>query len=208
MTAPASPACPHPPQGRQASCTVSVIICAYTQERWSGLCASVDSAVGAGATEVIVVVDHNDALLERAARRWGTTGSVRAIGSEGPRGLSGARNTGARAALCDLVAFLDDDAVADAGWATALTAVFDDPDVLCAGGSVAVWGDAPVPAWWPPEFNWVVGCSWVGLPQVTSDIRNPIGCNMAFRRPALLASGGFSDAIGRTPGGATGCEET
>jgi hypothetical protein len=55
---------------------------------------------------------------------------------------------------------------------------------------------------------WVVGCSYVGLPTERAEIRNPIGANMAFRRDALAAVGGFVDGIGRIGAVPLGCEET
>ena len=59
--------------------------------------------------EVLLVVDHNDALLDRAAMRWGPP--VRVMPNEEGRGLSGARNTGVGHAEGDVAVFLDDDAV-------------------------------------------------------------------------------------------------
>lgn len=54
----------------------------------------------------------------------------------------------------------------------------------------------------------MVGCSYVGMPERRSPIRNFIGTNMSFRREALEASGGFSSELGRVGADASGCEET
>jgi hypothetical protein len=64
------------------------------------------------------------------------------------------------------------------------------------------------PRWLPEEFDWVVGCSYRGLPSEPSPVRNLIGCNMSFRRDALLRSGGFTIGLGRVGAGQAGCEET
>jgi glycosyltransferase involved in cell wall biosynthesis len=123
-------------------------------------------------------------------------------------GLSGARNTGLRHARSDVVAFLDDDAVAEPGWLAALLRHYADPRVLGVGGLVLPEWQGPVPAWFPPEFGWVVGCSYTGQPTTTDAVRNPIGANMSFRRSVLDRVGGFSSALGRVGTEPRGCEET
>ena len=185
----------------------SVVICAYTLDRWSDTVAAVESARGQepGPREVVLVIDHNDALLARARAEIPAT---LVVPNTGTRGLSGARNTGVAAASGEIVAFLDDDAAAEAGWLAALVAPFADPLVTgTGGGAVPIW-TAPRPAWFPDEFGWVVGCSYRGLPVVQTPVRNPIGCNMAFRRAALVEAGGFRSEVGRVGTLPAGCEET
>jgi hypothetical protein len=80
---------------------------------------------------------------------------------------------------------------------------FADPDVLGVGGFVEpLWREA-APAWLPPEFNWVVGCTYTGLPERDGRIRNPIGANMSIRRHVLQRAGGFAPALSRTNRGKT-----
>jgi hypothetical protein len=57
----------------------TVVICVYTEKRWDDIVAAVGSvqAQDVRAAEVLVVVDHNPALLDRAAREFGSAGSVR-----------------------------------------------------------------------------------------------------------------------------------
>src|SRR5215210_1027234 len=97
------------------SLPVSVVICAYTEERWSDLELAVESLTRQtrAPLEVIVVADHNQALTERA--RSALSGVTVVENAEHP-GLSGARNTGVAASTGAVVAFLDDDAVADPAW--------------------------------------------------------------------------------------------
>ena len=56
---------------------VSVVICAYTMDRWDSLIASVQSSFDQtlAPLEVIVVIDYNDELLERASKEF-TNASV------------------------------------------------------------------------------------------------------------------------------------
>jgi cellulose synthase/poly-beta-1,6-N-acetylglucosamine synthase-like glycosyltransferase len=184
----------------------SVVICAYTIDRWVQIVAAV-SSVECQATvgEVIVVVDHNAELLDRCQVQWP---QHRVVANGQRRGLSGARNTGIGASSGDVVAFLDDDAVAASDWMERLAETFDDPTVGGVGGYVRPAWAGTCPAWFPPEFLWVVGCSYIGQPTVVAEIRNPIGANMAFRRSVFNDVGGFREGIGRVGTLPLGCEET
>jgi len=188
---------------------VSVVVCTYTEQRWDDLVAAVASvgrqSVRDGAVELIVVVDHAPALEERLRN---DIPGARVVANPGARGLSPARNAGVAAARGPVVAFLDDDCVAAPGWLARLAGHFTAPDVVAAGGAVVPRWDAGRPAWFPSEFDWVVGCSYRGLPTATAEVRNLIGANMAFRRVVLDALGGFRDGLGRVGRVPLGCEET
>ncbi len=186
--------------------TFSVVICAYTEERWDDLVASIRSVAAQShpALETIVVVDHNPSLLARVRSL-----PVTAIASTASsRGLSGARNTGVAAASGSVIAFLDDDAAAEPDWLAVLATAYRDDGVIGAGGSAEPVWEAGRPAWFPVEFDWVVGCSYRGLPLQRSTIRNLMGCNMSFRREAFELVGGFDAAVGRIGRRPVGAEET
>jgi GT2 family glycosyltransferase len=105
------------------------------------------------------------------------------------------------------VAFLDDDAAAAPDWLERLAAQYADPHVIGVGGFVApIWPNARA-SWFPPEFYWVLGCSYEGLPKDVSTVRNLIGCNMSFRKEAFDVAV-FSEHLGREGANAAGCEET
>lgn len=187
--------------------TVSVIICAYTERRWTDLLAAVASVQSQHSQvhEIVVVIDHNDQLMAQAQV---ALPSVTVIANAEERGLSGARNTGIARATGAILAFLDDDAAARPDWLERLVAPFDDDNVLGVGGAaVPVWAGAP-PAWFPAEFLWVVGCSYTGMPTQVAEIRNLMGCNMAFRSNVFAEVGGFRPGIGRVGRRPVGCEET
>jgi glycosyltransferase involved in cell wall biosynthesis len=188
--------------------SVSVVVCAYTEERWPQLLRAVDSLLGQDPppAEVVVVVDHNDILLTRAAAAL--TG-CQVMANRGARGLSAARNTGVAAVRGDIVAFLDDDATARPGWLAGMLRWFEDPSTVGVAGRVEPVWPAGRPAWFPAEFDWVVGCSYAGLPTRPEPVRNPIGSSMSFRRAAMLSIDGFRDGVGRSADSAPlGCEET
>jgi GT2 family glycosyltransferase len=186
---------------------ISVVICAYTEARWHDLVAAIHSAHGQSVQprEIIVVVDHNPTLLERVHAE---VPYVIAVENQEARGLSGARNSGIAAATGAVIAFLDDDGVAAPDWLEHLLAAYATPEVIGVGGPVEPLWRHGRPPWFPAEFDWVVGCTYRGLPAVAAPVRNLIGCNMSFRREVLEAVGGFRSGIGRVGTDPAGCEET
>ncbi|MFF9130615.1 glycosyltransferase [Streptomyces sp. NPDC014776] len=191
---------------------VSVVVCVYTEDRWEDILAAV-SSVGAQsypALETLLVVDHNPALRDRLAREYKETPRVRVLANTGPRGLSAGRNTGIAAARGEVIAFLDDDAVAERDWLRHFAEGYADPRVMAVGGrTVPVWASGRRPAWFPEEFDWVVGCAYKGLPRGRARVRNVLGGNASFRRTAFDAAGGFATGIGRDGDRRPlGCEET
>lgn len=185
---------------------VSVVICAHTFDRFDDIRAAVASVRSQTrpADELLLVIDHNDELLDALADL-----DAKVVPNTGPKGLSGGRNTGTDLASGDVVAYLDDDAVASPDWLAHLVAPFEeDPHVVAVGGWAHPAWDTAAPAWFPPEFNWVIGCSHRGLPTTRARVRNVIGCNMAYRRRAVVDAGGFDTGLGRTADRPLGCEET
>ena len=187
--------------------SASVVICSYTEDRWDLLMNVLDSVAAQTLVpqQVILVVDHNVDLYKRLVA---TVTDVTLVENNGPRGLSGARNTGVGLVTSDIVAFLDDDAVAAPTWLERLTALYDDPDVLAVGGRVEPVWEKGRPAHFGDELDWIVGCSHRGMPKVASEVRNVIGANMSFRVDIVKQVGGFNVALGRQGAKPLGCEET
>jgi len=144
-------------------------------------------------------------LLARVERELA---GVVAVAADGPRGLSGARNAGVRVARGEVVAFLDDDAIAEPGWLRSLLEPYADPRVAGVGGMIEpLWPGRRPPAM-PVEFDWVVGCTYRGVPSTRQPVRNMIGANMSIRHSVLDAIGGFRSDVGRVGTRPAGCEET
>lgn len=186
---------PHPTARRRP--TVSVVICAYTMDRWELTLLAIDSVrqQQPPVEELIVVIDHNPALRDRLRAH---DPGLQVVDNLEVQGLSGGRNTGVRASRGDCVAFLDDDAVAAPDWIARLVEHLDRPEVIGAGAQVApVWVGTPK-AWFPEEFLWVVGCSHRGLPSQASPVRNVSGGGMLLRRAVFDRAGYFSHHLGRT----------
>ena len=166
------------PSNRQS---ISVVICAYTEERWGDLVAAVDSVKHQTRPpdEIIVVIDHNPRLLQRAEQELD---GLIVVPNQESRGLSGARNSGIAAASGSVIAFIDEDAVAEPDWLERLGQAYQDARVLGVGGAVDPMWLGGRPGWFPEEFDWVVGCTYLGFPTSRSPVRNLIGCNMSMRR--------------------------
>jgi glycosyltransferase involved in cell wall biosynthesis len=187
--------------------SISVVICAYTEARWSDLTEAIASVHGQRRPplETVIVIDHNPDLRQRAER---DLAGVTVVDNAEERGLSGARNSGIRATHGDVIAFMDDDAVAQPDWLEELGAVYGSNAVMAVGGSIVPMWLRPRPTWFPEEFDWVIGCTYLGMPTRSTIVRNVIGCNMSFRREVFDAVGGFSSDIGRLGTRPLGGEET
>lgn len=192
---------------RRPACSVSVVVCAYSFTRLRQVVEAVESALAQTPPplEVVVVVDHNPELLAAIAAQ--VDRSVIVTDNTFARGLSGARNAGVAMACGDIVAFLDDDAIAAPDCFARLAERCAEADVIGAGALIApLWASAP-PSWFPPEFLWVVGCSYDGLQP--GETRNLLGAAMCVRREAFASVGGFESGLGRTAASLPfGCEET
>jgi glycosyltransferase involved in cell wall biosynthesis len=216
---------------------ISIIICAYTVERLKDICEAVESVLVQTLRphEVIIAVDHNKQLYERLAELYPNSAQPRRdpinlnqspVSSPqspisnlqslvpvvlalngGAQGLSETRNVGIRASSGDIVAFIDDDAVAEKDWLLYLTKPFEDERVVAVTGrAIPLWTNGKRPSWFPEELDWVVGCTYKGLPLNRNAVRNVLGCNMAFRRSVFEKVGFFRSETGRV-GATIGCGE-
>jgi glycosyltransferase involved in cell wall biosynthesis len=174
--------------------TVSVVICAYTEDRWDDVLAAVRSVQeqSLAARETILVVDHNRRLFERLS---GELQGVRVVENQQERGLSGGKNTGVALSRGSVIAFLDDDAVAEPDWLKFMVDAYTGPDIVGVGGMTLPRWETGRPRWFPEEFDWVVGCTYVG--REPGPVRNLLGGNASFRRE-VFDVGGFPTGIGRT----------
>ncbi|MGH7062702.1 MAG: glycosyltransferase [Stellaceae bacterium] len=181
---PLPPALPRHPR-------VSVVVCAYNAERTMEQCLASLATLSYPDYEVVVV---NDGSRDRTLEIAESFGYCRII-SQPNRGLSVARNVGAEAATGEIVAYTDSDCVADPDWLTYLVAKMEASGLAACGG----------PNFPPPEDSLVpaaVAVSPGGPTHVLigdETAEHIAGCNMAFRREALLRLGGF-DPVYRAAG--------
>jgi GT2 family glycosyltransferase len=161
---------------------VSVVVCAYNAERTIGECLDALAGLDYPDYDVIVVDDGStDATADIAAER-----DVRLL-REPNRGLSSARNTGLAACTGSIVAYIDSDAYPDPQWLRYLAASFLDSSHAGIGGpNIAPTDTARV-------AQCVARAPGGPMHVLLSDLEaeHIPGCNMAFRREALTAVGGF-----------------
>jgi GT2 family glycosyltransferase len=161
---------------------ISVVLCTYNGGRVIRDCLEGLRKLDYPNFEVIVV---NDGSTDDTAAVLGEY-DFRVITTEN-RGLSNARNTGMEAATGEIVAYLDDDAYPDPHWLAYLAATF------CSTTHAAVGG----PNIGPPGDGWFAEsvANAPGNPAhvLVSDreAEHIPGCNMAVRKAALQAVGGF-----------------
>jgi len=186
---------------------VSVIVSTYSTDRLSYVLSCIASLKKQSLLphEVILVLDPDEDLVKFYKSH--IPEDVRIIISDG-YGLSNARNAGVKASRGEIIAFIDDDAVADRDWLKNLVKNYDDPYVIGAGGLIKPVWKGGRPSWFPEELDWIVGCSYKGLPECRCIVRNPIGCNMSFLRDVFEKVGYFNAEVGRIGKKLLASEET
>lgn len=179
---------------------VTVIVACFDLGRWDATRRAIESALTQSRPAVVVVVvDHNEELYDRLTG-WCAPGVV-VLRNDLGRGASGARNTGVRAARTELVAFLDDDAVAGPTWLAELVEATRDPAVVGVGGAIVpAWSGGAAPRWFPAEFGWAVGATASPADGEHQRVRNVWTGNMLVRREVFLRAGGFRDDFGKVAG--------
>lgn len=151
--------------------------------------------------EVLVVDDGSHADLRPAVRDAASHGLSVAYVRQDPSGLSAARNHGTAAAEGDALAYLDDDALADPGWARAMVEAFDDEGCDAVAGRIELHYEGPAPRWLSPGLRSLLGELDLGAsPCWIDDGAVPNGGNSAVSRAAFERAGGFPTDLGRQRG--------
>jgi CelD/BcsL family acetyltransferase involved in cellulose biosynthesis/glycosyltransferase involved in cell wall biosynthesis len=152
----------------------------------------------------VIVVDNNSSdetssVIQDFVEKTG--GKVRYI-FERAQGSSAARNAGIEASRGDILAFVDDDIIADRGWLSALAEAFGGcPDAWCVGGKVTLRLPRELPGWFDPAPGIMTTyLSLQDLGPATLRLEYPqglISANLAISRVALSRVGLFDAALGR-----------
>ena len=185
---------------------VSAVVSTYSVDRLGQVLECIKSLKSQTISprEIILVLDPDQDLVSFYESQ--RLNGVKIIASE-RFGLSEARNAGVKNAKGEIIAFIDDDAVAEKNWLEKLVYNYYDPFVVGVGGLIRPLWDGKGPAWFPEELNWIFGCSYKGLPEHKACVRNPIGCNMSFRKSIFEKVGYFRTDIGRFGKKLLGSEE-
>lgn len=181
---------------------VSVVLCTHAMARYDAFTEAAESVLGQtyDDRELVIVVDGAEDVYERADGDFGGREDVLVHLNEENVGLLASRNRGAECADGEVVAFIDDDAVADEAWLAHLVGAYESEDVLAAGGKMTpAWVDGK-PEFLPEEFYWLVGVTHRGFTEEAGEVRNTFGSNISFRREVFLELDGFDIDIGGRKG--------
>lgn len=179
-------------QSREAQCDSdrelrsdgpSVVVCTCRRPRELRACLASLQRQSVPPKEVLVVGVEGDAESAKVVDEFTSRSCVVAvIWQKGATGLGRARNLGWASARGEWVAFIDDDAVADASWIENLAKHFRD-GTTAVGGQVrdADSGRIDVDGTFSYPLRTIHVC--------------PPGCNMAFRTSWLRQVGGFDENL-------------
>ncbi|MBN2907366.1 MAG: glycosyltransferase family 2 protein [Rhodobacteraceae bacterium] len=178
----------------RAAPRVSVVIASHRRPAALTLCLTALRFQDYRPFEVIVAADAPGLA---AIAKAGLIGRIKTVQVDAA-GISAARNAGLALAAGDIVAFIDDDAVAEHSWLSHLVAPFDDPQVAAAGGYVR--GRNGISFQW--RARWADACGRHFALSVPGEMPSlhrggpgrairTEGTNMAFRRAVLAEMGGF-----------------
>ncbi len=178
---------------------VSVVICTYSFDMFDAFSESVESILNQtyDDIELILVVDGNQELYECVVEEYGDIESVQVHANEENLGLSGSRNNALEYATGDVVALIDDDAVADPDWIAELVSVYEKRDAIAVGGRMVADWVAGKPEFLPEEFYWLIGVTHKGFAEDGEEVRNTFGSNISFKRSVFEEIGGFEPTMGR-----------
>lgn len=179
---------------------VSVVIATHAMARYPDLRDAVESVLNQTheQVELVLVVDGTDAVADRARREFGDRESVRVHCLPENQGVSTARTRGAELASGGIVAFLDDDAVAESDWIERLVTPYDEHDALAVGGRMTGDWYGGRPWYLPTEFDWLVGVTYPDFAESGAEVRNTFESNLSVRRDVFLELDGFDPDLGPT----------
>lgn len=178
----------------------TVVVCTRDRPAQLEACLDALAAQAYPRFEILVVDNGLTACVAEICRQRG----VACIREPIP-GLTRARNLGARAARTELVAYIDDDAVAEPRWLESLAREFADARVAAVVGRtryMKAWGDQPMsedeapgePGPRPRQAFDRGAAGWFAL-ACFGQIGD--GNTMAFRRHRLIDAVRFDERLGR-----------
>jgi len=177
---------------------VSVVLCTYTMQRYDDFNEAAESILNQAyeSIELVVVVDSNSAVYNRAMEDFGSRRDVFLHNNSENRGVSYSRTKGAALASGEVVAFIDDDAIAEKNWIAELVAAYEEHNAVSVGGRMEGEWIADRPWFLPTEFDWLVGVTHPGFGVDGEEVRNTFESNLSFRRDVFLELGGFDKELG------------
>lgn len=183
---------------------VSVVVCTYSPSMFTHFIECVESLLNQTYKniEIICIVDGNRNYFEMIKEKRGELfkeHGIRLLLNSRNLGLLESRNRGAKLATGDIVAFIDDDAIAEKNWIEELVKMYR-MGAIAAGGKLLPLWIAKKPRWFPEEFYWLIGATHLGFPEEVTEVRNTFGSNLSFKRSIFLELGGFNTRMGGIKG--------
>jgi len=181
---------------------ISVVICTYRRPGMLRMAIEslLNQTLAAKEYEIIVIDNNSQDGTRDVVHNYIEAGSNKVCYVlEEQQGLSHARNTGVRVARGNVIAFLDDDAVADAKWLASLLEVYDSvPDAWAVGGKVLpIWGSER-PQWLRDSMlRSLSTVEWGNERRLLKWPERIIGTNCSFRTRVFSEVGLFATNLGR-----------
>ncbi len=148
--------------------------------------------------EVVVVDDGSEPPLSDSVNRTGLAALDLRFVRQEPAGLNVARNSGVEAAHSDVLAFLDDDTLVDAGWAQAVHEAFEKQQCDAMAGRIVLRYEGPRPRWLVDDAHGYLSALDRGdEPEWLPPAQEPFGANCAVTRAAFDGVGGFRAGLDR-----------
>lgn len=182
----------------------SVVLCRYSQDMYGHFREAAESVFSQryDDVELVILVDGSDEVYERVVADYGNRDDVLTHCNGWNRGLLASRNKGVELASGDIVAFIDDDAVAHERWLEELVSTYEETGAIAAGGKMVPKWVAGKPTFLPEEFYCLVGVTYRGFSDGPGEVRNTNGSNLSFCGEVFVELGGFDSDIGGRKGNA------
>ena len=179
---------------------VSVIICAYTYNRLNDIREAIYSILNQTYRnfEYIVTIDEDRNLYKSIKKEFGSISNVKILFNKKRIGLPASRNRGIETAEGEIIAFFDDDAIADKNWLEELVRMYKIKDAIAVGGKILPLWIGKKPKFLPEEFYWLLGVTYRGFVDdlvSIEEVRNTFTSNLSFRSEVLKSLGGFKSEL-------------
>jgi len=191
---------------------ISIIICTYNRDKFLADCLKslTNQTLDTSKFEVIIInnkcTDMSDVIIRDYMNKYSSINWKYFF--EDKQGLSYARNRGIAEAKGNVIAFLDDDAIACANYAEYLLEQFQLSDFDAGGGKIIPKWEVEKPKWMNRFLLPLVSVIDLGNKQKQFKRRKyPIGANMFLKRNTIETIGIFNPSLGRIGKSLLGGEE-
>lgn len=179
--------------------TFAVIIPACDIQRYNNLKKLIESLLQQSykINEIIIVVNGSLELGKRLEVDYKNNSNIRIAAKSEFLGSAKARNIGIKLTSADIIAFTDDDSIADSRWIEKLVEIYRTRHAIAVGGKVLPVWLVNKPSFLPGELYWLIGATHEKIfEDDVIEVRNTFGPNMSFRRGVLESVGYFEERLG------------